>query len=148
MQSGSSRSAPIVHQSSINFELVLSSKLVVPHVPKRGAAWHSAKLTRLAICLGLSPNANQLQLDNQSEGMSASEEQLKALRAQIKDGIRKIDETIKPKPFWQRVRAHIGRNQSNLTNVVLAGSLFAVAIGRYAVAKQLEVCGPVYGFPS
>ena len=89
---------------------------------------------------------DQTTLDQQV--MSASEEQLKALRAQIKDGIRKIDETMKPKPFWQRVRAHVGRNQSNLTNVVLAGSLFAVAIGRYAVAKQLEVCRPVYGCQS
>ena len=71
--------------------------------------------------------------------MSRSEDELKALQAQIKEGISKIDAQMKPKPLWQRIRAHVARNSNHMIIVTLAGSLMVVAYGRLSISKQLQV---------
>ena len=68
-----------------------------------------------------------------------TEEELRALQAQIKQGISKIDAQMKPKPVWQRIRAHVGKNSNNMIFVSLAGSLMVVAYGRLTASRQLQV---------
>ena len=71
--------------------------------------------------------------------MSRSEDELRALQAQIKEGISKIDAQMKPKPLWQRIRAHVAQNSNHMIIVTLAGSLMVVAYGRLSISKQLQV---------
>ena len=77
--------------------------------------------------------------EEMQKAKATSEEELRALQAQIKEGISKIDAQMKPKPLWQRIRAHVGKNSNNMIFVSLAGSLMVVAYGRLTTSRQLQV---------
>lgn len=77
-------------------------------------------------------------------------ESLDRLIADSEEAIKRLDvlyERKKKAPFLQRVKAHLSKNSVHLTNVLLAGTVFVVAVGRLDQRQRHEVSGPT-GFGS
>ena len=62
----------------------------------------------------------------------------------LAESIERIDtlQSRKALPWTTRLRNHVGRNSSQLANVVLAGCIFAVAAGRLNQRREHEVRCP------
>ena len=73
--------------------------------------------------------------------MAEPSAEMAQLRAQIKDGLGKIDRQLQQKSRWQRVQEHLGRNSNALTNVVLAACVAILAYNNMQQRKQSEVPG-------
>lgn len=69
-------------------------------------------------------------------------ESLDRLIADSEDAIKRLDvlyERKKKAPLLQRVKAHLSKHSVHLTNVLLAGTVFVVAVGRLQQKLQFEV---------
>lgn len=71
----------------------------------------------------------------------ASEQKLGEISKALGDTIKRIDTLQKRKssPLSVKLRQHLARNSGNLTNVLLAGCIFAVAAGRLSQQSEHQV---------
>jgi hypothetical protein len=77
----------------------------------------------------------------------ASEQKLGEISKALKDSIERIDalQQRKALPLSVRLRQHLVRNSGSLTNVLLAGCIFAVAAGRLNQQSQYQVRQAPFG---
>ncbi|CAL8467775.1 g7313 [Coccomyxa elongata] len=68
----------------------------------------------------------------------ASEQKLGEISKALKDSIQRVDalQQRKSLPLAVRLRQHLAKNSGNVTNVLLAGCIFAVAAGRLNQQSQ------------
>ena len=66
---------------------------------------------------------------------------LEEISERLGETMQRIDalQSRKKLPWTTRLRNHVGRNSSQLTNVVLAGCVLAVAAGRLTQQREHEV---------
>jgi hypothetical protein len=68
--------------------------------------------------------------------------ELDKLIAESEAAIKRLDAIQQRKqgtPIWQRITRHFHKNSSHLINVMLAGSVLAVALGRLAQKHEHQV---------
>lgn len=72
----------------------------------------------------------------------ADAKKLDDISHRLSESIERIDvlQSRKALPWTTRLRNHVGRNSSQLANVVLTGCIFAVAAGRLNQRREYEVC--------
>lgn len=66
---------------------------------------------------------------------------LDRLIAESEDAIKRLDALQSKRSILQRVKDHFRKNSAHLTNVLLAGSVLAVALGRLAQKQEHQVGG-------
>jgi hypothetical protein len=71
----------------------------------------------------------------------SSQQKLGEISRALNKSIERMDAMQRGKaaPFSDQLRQHIAKNRGNLTNIILAGCVFAVAIGRFNLNQQHQV---------
>jgi hypothetical protein len=64
---------------------------------------------------------------------------LDKLIQESEDALKRLDALQKKKPFLERVKIHFQRNNAHLINILLAGSVLAVALGRLGQKHEYQV---------
>ena len=72
--------------------------------------------------------------------MSKSAKGLDELSKELSETVNRLDQLQKKPPLRQRISRHFGKQGSNIVGVVLAGTLFSVALDRLAQKRNYEVC--------
>ena len=69
---------------------------------------------------------------------------LDKLIQESEDALKRLDALQKKKPLLDRVKIHFQRNNAHLINILLAGSVLAVALGRLGQKHEYQVrrCTP------
>ena len=68
-----------------------------------------------------------------------SEQRLKELSKKLEGTVNRINEIEKKPPFGVRLRRHFKAQGGNITNVLLAGCVLSVALGRLGQKHEYEV---------
>ena len=64
---------------------------------------------------------------------------LDKLIKESEDALKRLDALQKKRPFMERVKLHFQRNNAHMINILLAGSVLVVAMGRLGQKHEYEV---------
>ena len=76
--------------------------------------------------------------------MSKTTKGLDELSKELSETVTRIDQLQKKPPLRQRLSRHFSRQGSHIVGVVLAGTLFSVALDRLAQKRSHEVCHVIW----
>ena len=78
--------------------------------------------------------------------MSKPSRNLDQLSQELSETVNRIDKLQQKPPLGSRIYAHFSRQGSHIVGVVLAGTLFSIAVDRLAQKRAHEVCPATFLF--